>query len=924
MDRSAGPKDGGRDKGMGTEEVELSMPSVGMPSMTGLVPENLRIPRPSSLPDLNDLPKYDFTKSSPRSEDESLDDDFSSFSQSFKFATHSTATFSTVSEDEDTRTAMTLSGVQGQQMAKELQKALHHQGSVRKPNIAIAGEGDEDDMEFPDSDRNYTISGAGADQLAKEIRFAISHPTHGSVKQADKTGHSGIRKRRLSGSCETVLEGPEFEPTIQSSDAQPGPKSPEYTRFKSPMMHKINKEMKQMHLLCDAVESKMPQNGKHLRDSLRTTQHLMKRLEQSHEFREKDPLILNRLVGMRRKTQFKQNMLNLPSTQHKKRKIVLNVVMSLVCIGFLAILGRGDYRPYDKELGELVTVTSGQQRTYSLNDSPNKRIEVHLTVPPWGSINSDSSAEGNSALGNGATTAGILVMLQMQQQSDSWVTIGEAEKCSFANESARECFFAFSAEKLMDGRTGSLQFAYSLVQDSVSQYAIPFNAHVRQYGILGQAKIWLACGLLVVALFLIAFELLHRTLVAMVGSFFMLLLLLALDEAPDLQQVLEWMDEGALGLLFGMMVIVGKFSRTGLFELVTIKVLGISKGNKWTMTVFLCALTGFLSAFLDNVTTVLLIAPVTLSLAKVLDIDPIPFLVAEVIFSNIGGAATMIGDPPNIIVGNALSHEVNFMDFIYALTPITIIAFVPCMFFLRFLYRKKVVGQVDQEKYYSALRLRKTYTIKDKHLLIQSSIVLTTVIIGFLLHPVHHIEPAWIAIFGAVLLLVFSSPHEIHDDLEVIEWETLLFFAALFVMIEAMSAVGLIREIGNLLIRLIGTVPAGGRMEVAILLVTSVSAIVSAFLDNIPYTATMIPVMVQLSEADLGLGLKPLAWSLCLGACLGGNGSLLGASANIVVAGIAHREGHHITFKEFFRTGFPIMCMSVVIAIIYLELRYAL
>ena len=284
----------------------------------------------------------------------------------------------------------------------------------------------------------------------------------------------------------------------------------------------------------------------------------------------------------------------------------------------------------------------------------------------------------------------------------------------------------------------------------------------------------------------------------------------------------------------------------------------------------------------------------------------------------------MIGDPPNIIVGNALSDTILFMDFIYVLMPIIIIMSIPCMLLLRLIYKSKLEGQVDKETYSKALRLKKKYKIKNKHLLVQSSIVLFTVIFGFLLHPVHHVEPAWIALFGAVVLMVFSSPHHIHDDLELVEWETLLFFAALFTMIEAMGEVGLIREIGNLLTSIIGGISEKSRTGFAILLITSVSAVVSAFLDNIPYTATMVPVILQLaSSPDLGLDLKPLAWSLCLGACLGGNGSLIGASANIVVAGIAEREGHHITFKDFFRVGFPILCLSVAFGIVYLEILYA-
>lgn len=199
-------------------------------------------------------------------------------------------------------------------------------------------------------------------------------------------------------------------------------------------------------------------------------------------------------------------------------------------------------------------------------------------------------------------------------------------------------------------------------------------------------------------------------------------------------------------------------------------------------------------------------------------------------------------------------------------------------------------------------------------LLIQTGIVLGAAILAFLLHPLHHVNVAWIAILGAVTLMLVSSPRHIHKDLEAVEWDTLLFFAALFVMVEAMGEVGLIRKIGDILIQIIEAAPEASRKKVSIVLIMWVSALVSAFLDNIPYTATMVPVVKQLAGAGLGLALEPLAWSLAFGACLGGNGSLVGASANIVVAGIAEREGYHISFMGFLAKSFPVMILTVAIA----------
>ena len=846
-------------------------------------------------------------------------------------------TGTSMTEDEE-RSAMTISGVEGVEMAKELKRALTVRG--RQPNLTIGGEDEEDDIDHPGA--NTTISGTRGESLAAELRYAITHPTHGKVilEDIDSDSFSSVRIPR-NESMESLLQhslgdqshdgtdidGTGVPPSAEVAQAErqilvPAKDHPtkeiEWKRFKSPWMRKINKEMKHMHLLCDAVESKMPQNGKHLRESIRKTNHLMKKLEQHQEYRERDHLLMNRLLAMRRKKDLIQKMWNI-KPPNKRRNQAIYISMISICVAFLVVLGLSkDYLPQDEELSEVVTVSTDVPTAYALHTSPIRRIEVDMTLPCVTDI--------QGYVLNDTTTPDVLVSVQMNDKmTGEWVDAGASRSCSISN-GVNKCFLVFTGlhSQWNDGHYNGLQLTYNLGGTPPKGLVVALNAEVRQYGILGQAKIWIALVVLLGALFLIASELIHRTLVAMMGSFIMLAFLLALDEAPDLQKVMEWMDEGALGLLCGMMIIVGKLSRTGLFEVMTVKVIGYSKGNKWHMTMILCTLTAFLSAFLDNVTTVLLLAPVTITLAKVLKMDPIPLLISETIFSNIGGAATMIGDPPNIIVGNALSDSIMFMDFIYVLMPIICIMSIPCMLLLRFIYSDKLAGKIDKETYSNALRLKKRYTITNKHLLVQCLIVLFTVIFGFLLHPVHHVEPAWIALFGAVILMAFASPNHIHQDLEMVEWETLLFFAALFSMIEAMGEVGLIREIGNILTSLIGAISEESRTGFSIFLLISVSAVVSAFLDNIPYTATMVPVILQLASSDLGLNLEPLAWSLCLGACLGGNGSLIGASANIVVAGVAEREGHHITFKDFFKVGFPIMCLSVAFGIVYLELLYAM
>ena len=300
--------------------------------------------------------------------------------------------------------------------------------------------------------------------------------------------------------------------------------------------------------------------------------------------------------------------------------------------------------------------------------------------------------------------------------------------------------------------------------------------------------------------------------------------------------------------------------------------------------------------------------------------NPLPFLTGEVLFSNIGGTATLIGDPPNVIVGSRLSDDLTFLDFIISLGPAVVLMSLPCMLVIVSYYRKELSGPLNNVE---DLVKKSNEGIKDPELFSYCMICLLMVLFGFLLHPVHHVNPAWIAISGAILLLIFSSPHDIEPALESVEWSTLLFFASLFVMVEAMAEVGLISTIGQAISDLIESVDEDNRLLVAIVLVMWISALVSAFLDNIPYTATMVPIIVQLaSNEKLGLSIKPLAWALCFGACLGGNGSLMGASANIVVAGIADKSGYPLTFTSFFNIGFRVMIVSVTISCVYMLIVY--
>jgi Na+/H+ antiporter NhaD/arsenite permease-like protein len=376
---------------------------------------------------------------------------------------------------------------------------------------------------------------------------------------------------------------------------------------------------------------------------------------------------------------------------------------------------------------------------------------------------------------------------------------------------------------------------------------------------------------------------------------------------------------------------VGIISHTGIFEWFAVQAYKKSNGNVWTLVVILCSVTAVLSAFLDNVTTMLLLTPVTIQLARVLDLNPIPLLIAEVLFSNIGGAATMIGDPPNIIIGSMMSESaiekagyselasdgVAFNDFIIELAPGILLTIVPTFMMLKWMYADEFAG----ERIRDVKELESKYGVKDAKMLKTSGTVLALVILGFFLNPVLHIPVSWVALIGAVLMLLVTDPHELEEPLEKVEWTTLIFFAGLFVLIHSLQHLGVIGWIGNQVESAISFFEVKYQFVAALVIILWVSAIASAFIDNIPYTITMIPVVLQISDS-LGLDLGPMIWALAFGACLGGNGTLIGASANVVTAGMSEEAGYPISFNEFFKAGFPVMLMTVSIITAYVVMVY--
>ncbi len=415
----------------------------------------------------------------------------------------------------------------------------------------------------------------------------------------------------------------------------------------------------------------------------------------------------------------------------------------------------------------------------------------------------------------------------------------------------------------------------------------------------------LAGGIFIVAYALIASERFDRTLIALLGG-----LLVVVLGIIDQHQAFEAIDFNVIFLLAGMMIIASGLARTGFFEYLAGHAIHLSKGDPYRLLIMLAVLTALLAAVLDNVTTVVLLTPVTLSLARTLGVSPFPYLISQVFASNIGGTATLIGDPPNILIGSAAGLD--FVDFLVHLAPVVVVIMIVFVFMMRRSFRGSM--EDDADRLDRLAKVDPAAAIKDRKLMIRALIVLGLTIVGFLFHTALGLEAATIAMLGATVLMLVG-PLDPHDTLREIEWNTLFFFVGLFMLIEAVVHVGLVGGVATALAE-----AAGGRLDVATMGILWFSAIASAVVDNIPYTATAIPIVQGL--IDSGIGGDVLWWALALGACLGGNLTIVGASANIVVANLAARDGHPITFWQFFRYGFAVVAMSLVVSTAYLWVRY--
>ena len=397
----------------------------------------------------------------------------------------------------------------------------------------------------------------------------------------------------------------------------------------------------------------------------------------------------------------------------------------------------------------------------------------------------------------------------------------------------------------------------------------------------------------------------HRTTAAIAG-----MVVLLLTGVLNVDQAIHYIDFNTLGVLVGMMIFVGVIKNSGLFEYISIKSAKIAKGDPWKIMVAFILITAVCSALLDNVTTVLLVGPMTITIANMLGIDPVPTLLAQIFASNIGGTATLIGDPPNIMIGTKAG--LGFPDFVKTTGLVCVLILIVLIFVLKVTTKKKLIASSDAIE--KVMKLDERKAIRDHELLKKSLVMIVLVVLGFMLHDKLNLETSAIALTAAAVMLLIGKQN-LEEVISEVEWPTILFFMGLFVLVGGLEKVGVIGRIADLVLA-----ASGGREIATMLVILWASAFLSSILDNIPFVATMIPLILDLGMQ--GVNVVPLWWALSLGACLGGNGTLIGASANVVLSSISEKHGYPISFMQYTKRGFPVMVMSLVISTGFLLLRF--
>lgn len=414
-----------------------------------------------------------------------------------------------------------------------------------------------------------------------------------------------------------------------------------------------------------------------------------------------------------------------------------------------------------------------------------------------------------------------------------------------------------------------------------------------------------AVAVFLIVILLIITERVHRTAAAMAGA-----MVLILTGVMSADKALSYIDFNTIGVLVGMMIFVAIVRRSGMFEYIAVRAAKAVHGDPWKIMVAFTLITAVLSAILDNVTTVLLVGPMSIAIARMLKIDPVPFLMGQILASNVGGTATLIGDPPNIMIGSAA--HLSFMDFLDNTGFAVLFILVVLILLMKIVYEKKIeLGTVDTG---AIEKLDPSKSITNRALMKKGIIVLICVIVGFMFHDKLGIESSVIALTAAAVMLIIGR-EDVNEAIQDVEWTTILFFMSLFVVVGGLTETGIIKELASKIID-----ATNGHPMVTMLVLLWASALLSSILDNIPFVATLIPLILAM-QAD-GIDVTSFWWAISLGACLGGNGTMIGASANVVLSDISTKHGYPITFKSYLKVGMPFMLLSIVIATVFLVVKF--
>lgn len=455
-------------------------------------------------------------------------------------------------------------------------------------------------------------------------------------------------------------------------------------------------------------------------------------------------------------------------------------------------------------------------------------------------------------------------------------------------------------------------------RDGVNRFNATLTVKMERYK---STAFWIALAVFVAVYGLIAFEILHRTLAAFLGATLLLVVTHTLGNYDDAYKILTYeqalhaVDWNVVFLLMGMMLIVGVLKMSGVFQWLAYKSFQAAKGKIFLLSTVLCIITAVLSAFLDNVTTMLLLTPVTMEIALVLGVSPFVFLLPEVVASNFGGTATLIGDPPNIMIGSYAG--LTFNNFVFNLTPVVIVVMITQILYNKVLYGREYQRAKVEDVPEMVSFLREKYPITDHRVLTVGGSVLLGVIVLFVLHGVFHMQVSVAALFGAGLIILLNKMDVVEMLEKEVEWPSLMFFIMLFIVVGGAEQTGILQALADWILDV-----CQGNLTVAVLIILWVSAIASAIVDNIPFTATMLPIVAFLGKTVPGAETGVLWWALALGACFGGNGTIIGASANVITTGMAEKAGHKISFFQYFKEAAPITILSLVLSSVFLLVRY--